>query len=150
MKKIIYCSGIFLIFLLSIYGCNSQEYSLCGMGIKKPYYYTDLKYEGGLYAIKEVFKSDYQVVNAPDNNGIVRIIFDVNCKGKSGNFKVETYSLAYQQAKINEAITTQILSIVKELKAWIPGRNDEGEPVNSFKFFAIKIVNGEIQEILPK
>ena len=28
--------------------------------------------------------------------------------------------------------------------------NDDNEKINSFKFLAIKVINGEIKEILPK
>jgi hypothetical protein len=124
---------------------------LCGIGIKKPYYYTGLGYKGEIYAIKKIFELDYRpLLDSEGNDGIIRISFDVNCKGVAGNFKMEQYTLDYKAAIIDEKISSQILMIVKSLNNWLPGKNDEGQYVNSFMFLSFRIVNGEIQEILPK
>jgi hypothetical protein len=135
-----------------LFSCNSKsgELELCGIGILKPYYLTGLDYKGGMFAIKEKYKNEYIPVKKGVNSGIVKIRFDVNCLGETGNFEFETYNLKYESTTLNDSIVNQTISIAKNLGNWIPGTNDENETINSFKFIAIKINNGEIKEILPK
>jgi len=147
MKVIVYT-----LFTLALIACNrkSGELDLCGIGILQPYYFTGLTYEGGTYAIKEQFYSKYAPVLSGKHSGIVKIRFDVNCLGETGNFEVDQFNLNYQPTSLNDSISTQLLSITKQLDGWIPGTNDDNEPINSFKFLAIKLVDGQITEILPK
>ncbi|WP_233900317.1 hypothetical protein [Tenacibaculum piscium] len=147
MKKLIY-----ILILLLFFSCNrkSGELNLCGLGILKPYYVTGLDYKGGIYAIKEKYKQEYIPVKTGENSGIVKIRFDVNCLGETGNFEFETYNLNYKSTTINNSIVNQTISIAKKLDHWIPGTNDDNENINSLKFIAIKLINGEIKEILPK
>jgi hypothetical protein len=51
---------------------------------------------------------------------------------------------------INTQITAQLLELTKGLKYWIPAKDDDEKIVNSHKFFAFKIVNGQLVDILPK
>ena len=143
---------IFILTVLLFFSCNrkSGELELCGLGILKPYYVTGLDYKGGMYAIKEKYNKEYIPVTKGLNSGIIKIRFDVNCMGKTGNFEVETYNLKYKLTTINDSIVHQTVSIAKKLDQWIPGTNDDNENINSFKFLAIKVINGKIKEILPK
>ncbi|MCD8411131.1 hypothetical protein [Tenacibaculum finnmarkense] len=143
---------IYILTIITFFSCNrkSGELDLCGLGILKPYYLTGLDYQGGLFAIKEKYKEEYIPVKKGQNSGIVKIQFDVNCEGETGNFEFETYNLKYESITMNDSITNQTVSIAKKLNNWIPGTNDNNENINSFKFIAIKVVNGEIKEILPK
>lgn len=147
MKKI-----ISILTILIFFSCNSKsgELELCGLGILKPYYLTGLDYQGGIYAIKEKYRKEYTPVKTGVNSGILKIRFDVNCKGETGNFEFQTFSLEYATTILNDSIVKQAVSIAKKLDKWIPGTNDENENINSFKFIAIKLKNGEIKEILPK
>ena len=142
----------YILIILVSFSCNrkSGELKLCGIGILKPYYLTGLDYKGGMFAIKEKYKSEYIPVKKGENSGIVKIRFDVNCKGETGNFEFETYSLSYEPVTLNDSIVNQTVSIAKRLVDWIPGVNGDGEKINSFKFISIKLDDGEIKEILPK
>jgi len=51
---------------------------------------------------------------------------------------------------MNDSIVNQTVLIARNLNNWTPGTNDDNENINSFKFLAIKVINGEIKEILPK
>ena len=146
MKTFISCLTICLFI-----SCNSEsiKFELCGGGLH-PYYYPQLSYKGSFYAIKEHFYTNYKEVNYSNNTGIVKIRFHVNCKGETGNYKVETYSLDYNSIKMESQITQQLLRLTKELKDWIPGKDAGGDFVNSHKFFAFKIIEGQLTEILPK
>jgi len=74
----------------------------------------------------------------------------VNCHGDTGNFQYESYNLEYEKMDLNDSIEIQIRKITRGLDEWIPGRNDAGENVNSFKFLSFRLDNGIITEILPK
>jgi len=146
MKRLLGCLAV-----LCFISCNSSsnDFELCGGGLK-PYYRTGLSYEGDFYAIKEYFKTNYKAIKSGENSGIVKIQFHVNCKGEAGNYKLEAYSFDYQLLEINSEITSQFLELTKGLNEWIPGKDEDGEAVNSHKFFAFKIVEGVLTEILPK
>lgn len=139
-------------FVLALFSCNtksSNDFALC-WGSVYPYYNPDLKYEGDFYAIKEHFTTNFQKVNSQPNHGVVRIRFQVNCKGQAGNYQIETYNYNFQKDSVHAAITEQLLSLTQQLQAWIPAKNKEGEEVNSHKFFAFHIKNGELIDIMPK
>lgn len=137
--------------LMMIYGCGNSpsEFELCS-GSLYPYYYPSLKYKGGFYTIKQHFYKNYIPVLDGNNSGIVRVRFHVNCKGEAGNYSTETYSLSYQSIELNSKIVNQLESLLKELQDWIPAIDDEREVVNSHKFLAFRIKDGELVEILPK
>jgi len=122
---------------------------LCS-GKTHPYYYPTLEYKGGFYEIKKHYYSNYKAIELPNNTGIVKISFNINCNGKPGNYFLETYSLDYKNIVITKKITEQLLSLTKSLNDWIPAYDEDGNSVNSHKFFAFKIVNGILTDILPK
>lgn len=137
--------------LLLLVSCNhsNNDFHLCA-NEKHPYYYPPLEYRGGFYEVKEHFFKGYKEVEGKDNSGIIRIKFQVNCKGDMGNFEVESYSLSYKKMNLNKNITEQFVRLTKELDNWVPAIDDKGEKVDSYKFFAFKIVDGKLKEILPK
>jgi hypothetical protein len=140
---------LFLFCLLFSCSSNISEFKLCP-GKKRPYYYPTLEYKGSFHEIKRHFFSNYKTIDASNNNGIVKIRFYINCKGETGDFFIDTYSLNYKRISITNKISNQLLYLTKDLKDWIPARNDEGEKINSHKFFAFKIIEGKLIDILPK
>ena len=128
---------------------NTQKFELCA-GKKRPYYHPTLEYQGGFYKIKKHYYSQYKTTEFPNNTGIVKIRFDINCKGKAGNYFLETYSLDYKNITINKNSTEQLLNLTKNLNDWLPAYDEDGERVNSHKFFAFKIIDGVLIDILPK
>lgn len=142
---------ISLIFFISCnFSCNKNDsFRLCHKK-KYPYYYPSLGYVGGFYEVKKHFNKGYEEIKGENNSGVVRIKFLVNCKGEIGNLEVETYSLSYEKTSLNMKIVEQFINLIEDLKDWIPAIDDKGERVDSFKFYAFKIVDGELKEILPK
>lgn len=143
-----------LTILVLLVSCNhsngtSSDFHLC-TNDKHPYYYPPLEYKGGFYEVKEHFFKGYEEIKGKDNTGIIRIKFQVNCKGETGNFEVETYSLSYKKMNLNKNIVEQFVRLTKCLDNWIPAIDDNGGNVDSYKFFAFKIIDGKLQEILPK
>ncbi len=146
MKSII--SFLLVLFFIN---CNNDKktFSLCSRSIN-PYYNPTLEYKGDFYEIKEYIYKNYSRVQNKNNTGIVRIQFHVNCFGETGNYKVNTYSLDYESITIDKDIINQLFQLTKELKKWIPAVDDNGENIDSHKFFAFKLVDGKLIDILPK
>ncbi|CAA0230688.1 conserved hypothetical protein [Tenacibaculum maritimum] len=136
---------------ICFFGCNENidKFELC-FSKKYPYYHPSLEYKGGFHEIKKHFYNNYKKIKGSNNIGIVRIQFNINCKGESGNFSHETYNLSYEKTEINTQIVSQLLNLTKTLNGWIPAYNDNGENVDSYKFLAFKINNGNLTDILPK
>ena len=141
----------FLLFFLLFNCCssNKRDFELCS-GKKHPYYHPNLEYSGGFHEIKKHFYDNYKDIGVPNDTGIVKIRFNVNCKGESGDFYTETYNLDYKGITIDEKVTKQLLDLTKTLNDWIPAYNEDGNSINSHKFFAFKILDGKLIDILPK
>ncbi|MCT4665520.1 MAG: hypothetical protein N4A45_09835 [Flavobacteriales bacterium] len=147
MKRIIFTNILFIL----LYSCSNDRYSLCGLGIKYPYYYTELSYEGELFAISKIFDKQYiPVKNGTNRSGIITVFFDINCHGRTGNFRYKTLNFDYLPIDLNPDIIDQILTITKTLDDWNPGVNEKGNNVNSFMFLTFKIKDGQLINILPK
>ncbi len=136
-----------------IYAQPDTSFSLCGTGRKNPYYHPDLNYRGEFRELKAYFYqyfAEENFKNISHNSGIVRVQFQVNCKGESGNFNFINYDFNYKVCDIDQVITTKLLNLCKSLNGWIPAKDEKGEYINSHKFFAFKIKNGQLIDILPK
>jgi hypothetical protein len=140
---------IVLIILLNACNSSNDKFKLCS-NEKHPYYYPTLNYEGGFYEIKKHYYDKYKNIQSDKNTGIIRIQFQVNCRGETGNYKIASYSLDYKLETINKQINDQLLLLTKDLKDWIPAVDDKGESIDSHKFFAFKVINGKLVDILPK
>lgn len=146
MKK-----GIPIIILIYLISCNQkkEEFSLCGLGITKPYSYTGLQYKGEIYKIEKEIRDKFQVVQTK-NSGIAKIRFKVNCHGQIGDLHYESYDENYVKIELNDTIKLQLIEGVSGLRDWIAGTDDKGEKINSHSFLSFRIENGKIKEILPK
>lgn len=144
---------LFLIVLLFNSSYSQNIFSLCGDKKIYPYYNPELKNKKEFNEIKEYFFANFSTSKykkIKQNSGVVIIQFQVNCEGKSGNFLITTCNLDYIENKVNTKITEQLKKLTSELKDWIPAKNENGELVNSHKFYAFKIINGVLIEIMPK
>ncbi len=138
---------------ISIQAQTDSTFTLCGKGQKWPYYYPELRHRGGFREIKNHFRqnfSDETFKNKKSNSGIITIHFDVNCHGKSGNFKIETCDNNYKPNTMNDELVITFLDLTKALNGWYPAVDETGEALNSHKFFTFKITNGALTTILPK
>jgi len=142
---------LLLVSTLITLSCHQSKdtFSLCGIGITMPYYESSLSYRGELYQIKKVFRQQF-IPPSTKATGIAKARFKVNCEGELGEIKYEEYNLNYIKTELNDSIETQVINIVAGLQDWIPGTNRSGENINSHSFLALRIIDGEIVEFLPK
>lgn len=135
---------------MCLVACKQNDFKLCGLGVTRPYYYTGLDYEGGLYSKQKDILARYIPVKSGENTGIVKMYFKVNCNAEVGDFYYEEYNLDYQKTDLNDSIETQLMDGLRQLSNWIPGKDEKGNTVNSHTFLTFRIMNGEVIEILPK
>lgn len=135
----------------------SQEkdttFILCDEGRTFPYYSPGLTYKDGFWEIKQYYQSKYPTTkfqSLKNNSGIITIQFKVNCKGEMGDFVMKQCDLMYEPTIINKKITDYFLAATKKLRNWIPAKDEEGNIVNSHKFFSFRIKSGSLLEIFPK
>lgn len=148
-----YLLFIVVVLLIVNFSYAQSKFYLCGNKKTYPYYNPELSNKKEFGEIKQYFISNFTselFKNINNNTGIVIIQFHVNCEGNSGNFKSKTCNLNYKEAKINSKIIAQLKKLTTELNGWIPSKNENGEFVNSHKFYAFKIIKGVLIEILPK
>jgi hypothetical protein len=155
IKGVKIISTILFCFIMSniMQAQTDSSFSLCGTGRKNPYYYPQLRYRGEFRELKAYFYqyfAEENFKNLSNNSGIVRIQFQVNCNGTSGNFSIKNCDFKYKVCEINESISSKLLNLTKSLNGWIPAKDEKGNYINSHKFFAFKIKDGQLIDILPK
>jgi hypothetical protein len=132
---------------------KGTSFTLCDSISVRPYYYPKLTYQGGFWEIKQHFNSTYptdEFKALKNNSGIITVQFKVNCNGEIGDFKIQQCDLNYQLITLNKKITSYFLTKTKLLKNWIPAKDEDGNTVNSHKFFSFRLKDGVLLEILPK
>jgi hypothetical protein len=100
---------------------DETEFKVCN-GDDKILQYFNLG-EGPVYSgekskILNTFKSKYKLVSHKNQNGLIRILFIINCEGKAGRFRVLQSDYDYQEKEFNEEIVSQLLSITKQINYW--------------------------------
>ncbi len=148
LTLILLTTTIFFIYAFNIR--NPTKFELCGLGITYPYYVSKGYYKKDFNHFKEYILENYNTSITENNSFIIRIQFMINCKGEIGNYKVKSYDYNYQTIQINEVITNHFIELVDEYNLWNPPFNRHNEVINIFKFYAFKVHNGVIIEILPK
>lgn len=129
------------------------DFELCKETKTYPYYSSKPIYKKGFWELKQSFISAYPKATfktLKNNSGIITIQFKVNCKGETGAFELIQCDLNYNPTVLNEKITSFFLNQTQQLKNWEPGNDEEGNAVNSYKFYSFKIKEGVLIEILPK
>ena len=131
-----------------------NTFQLCNMYINKNnpldrYYYKGTTYNGGLYAIRKIITEQYIVPADNTESGIFQVRFVVNCEGRAGMFESQSFDFDYKLKDFSAAIYDQLLSISKTLQDWIPGRNQAGEAIDTYKYLNYRIEDGKITRIYP-
>lgn len=132
---------------------KDNTFTLCDESRTYPYYYPELTYQGSFWEIKQHFTSEYPTTKfqtLKNNSGIITIQFKVNCKGETGTFRLQQCDLGYQPTIVDKEITNYFLNQTILLKNWTPAKDEEGNIVNSHKFFSFRLKEGVLLEILPK
>lgn len=103
-----------------------------------------VKYEGEKIELDNTFFQRYKNQNITGETGLIRINFIVNCQGETDRFRIISMDNNYNEKIFDERITSQLFSITKNLKGWIPIENKD-----YYQYLIFKIVNGNLIEIMP-
>lgn len=129
---------------------DNKEFELCNS--KRIFQYFNnsggLEYEGEKLEIEQEFTEKYKSEIIENENGLIRINFVVNCKGKTDRFRLISMNQNYQEKFFVKSITEQLMSIAKNLKGW-KGKKIKEKEIDYFQYLIFKIENGQIKEILP-
>jgi len=130
---------------------DSKEFKPClgDQNIIQYYYIGDgLAYKGGKIAIIEEVHKKYDTSTIKKESGLIRIRFIVNCKGETGRFRLMGMDENYKEKEFSEEITTQLMTITKNLKGWkIKTHKEQGR--DYYQYLIFKLEEGKIVKILP-
>lgn len=112
------------------------------------YALAESTYGGEKIEIEKAFEKKYDASIATKESGLIRIRFIVNCKGKSGRFRILGMDEKYNEKTFDKSITDQLLKITKELKNWKTFERNGITP-DFYQYLIFKIKEGRIIEILP-
>ncbi|MDR6459277.1 hypothetical protein J2786_002384 [Chryseobacterium vietnamense] len=130
---------------------DNKDYNLCfGKHIFQYFNYTSEpeNYKGEKIEIDKIFFMRYKNQNIPNETGLIRIRFVVNCKSETDRFRVIGVDENYNPKKFDNKITSQLLMIAKGLDGWIPKKIKDHE-VDYYQYLIFKIENGNLIEIMP-
>ena len=102
------------------------------------------KYKGEKPALEEHFSEKLNSGILIKENGYITIRFLVNCKGETGNYRVKGMDFNYKEKNFDQPTVKQLLNLTKQLDGW-----PIFEKYNYYQNLTFKIVNSQIDEILP-
>lgn len=127
--------------------CNDAAQYICDS--YPEYYMTGGSCKGGHRAVKQYVAAHYQPNPEWKNiSGYCTVRFMVNCKQETGRHQFFAINKDLQPQSVPEALMTHVMTIVKGLKEWLPGKFN-GAPADYFYHVTLKINNGRLEEVLP-
>jgi hypothetical protein len=108
------------------------------------HYNMKARYKGEKPALIEHFSEKLNSGILKKENGYVTIRFLVNCKGETGRYRVKGMDFNYKIKKFDQPTIKQLLNLTKKLNGWPAFEN-----FNYYQNLTFKIVNSQIEEILP-
>lgn len=105
-------------------------------------------FNGEKNLLVEYFKTQYETAPGQNQNGMIRIRFMVNCKGKAGRFRMIQSDNNYQEFSFAPEVTQQLMNLTKGIDRWKILYREES-PLDYYFYLIFKIRDGQIEEILP-
>ena len=129
---------------------DDPSFKPCNEQWINPYYGVKTGYRGDKTALVKHFNVQYRKPNnkLSKQSGYITIRFIVNCKGKTGRFRLQQFDREYNITSYPQEIVSQLLNLTRQLNGWVPGQYN-GESMDSYYYLCFKIKEGEIAEILP-
>ncbi len=120
-----------------------SKLQICDERVVYEYYQTQLTYQGGTQAVRDLFYERVtKVANISPSNGWITLRFLVNCEDRVGRIRSFGIDQEYNVATIDTELKQQLHTIAKSLEDW-----SRKAPFDSYYMVRFKIVNGKIQEI---
>lgn len=107
-------------------------------------YYKDHKKEIAKYLLNNFSTQD----SFQGQNGFLTIRFIINCNGNTGRFRLFEMDGNYRPIHFDEALSRQLLKLVKQVSGWRPAVYKE-KVYDSYQYITFHIRNGKIISISP-
>lgn len=129
---------------------DKKDFSLCSARHIFQYFNDSngLQYKGEKIEINKMFFSQYKNQNIPNETGLIRIRFVVNCKGETDRFRTMGMNEKYKPKTFSSKITAQLMNITKSLNGWNL-KKIQNHDVDYYQYLIFKIENGNLIEIMP-
>ena len=115
-----------------------------------PYYYgrSRAAFYAGKDSVRSYFEENFLYKGIGTESGYITFRFIINCKGEAGRYEIREVGMDFKDKKFHPELVDRLFERVKTLKQWNPVEF-YGDRYDSFYHLTFKIVNGEIDEILP-
>jgi len=120
----------------------------CHKYVTQYFQLESFEYIGGKPKLIEEILGNYNSAIVPQESGLLRIRFIVNCEGKANRFRLLGMDTNYQEKTFDTSITNQLLETVKRLDGWVI-QQYKGVPIDYYQYLLFKIKSGKIIKILP-
>ena len=142
----------FILMLLFGLDAISQADTLCFPILSKRFnnyhQHAAKNYIGGKYALREYFMSNYkEITKSESNNGYIFVKFVLNCNAVPLGFQTEIMSLDFRPANLDERISSQLVTLLKNIKKWKATEIDNSK-YDTRLMIGFKIENGKLTEII--
>lgn len=127
---------------------DDPHFTLCNVERAYPYYGVDTRPTRDKRQILDHFKKGYTPPTDVRESGFISIRFMVNCMGVAGRFRITSFDDQYAPMNFDNKISSQLLTLTKEIKDWEPLRFDSGT-YDAYCYFLFKIEGGQLIDVLP-
>lgn len=129
---------------------DDPGFELCNEAKARQYHNFNqgFQYKGEKKALKKAVTEAYRAKKMRGESGLIRIRFLVNCKGKTGRFRVMGMDENYAPKTFHKSITEQLLEITKSLSGWKILPNEQA-PEDYYQYLIFKLKDGQLIEIMP-
>jgi len=125
------------------------DFQNCNIGLIPQYYaYDEKPFAKGKLDFERYIRQNYKAPENSKESGLLRIRFVVNCKGKSGRFRLLAMNEIYEPMDFSSSISDLLLKLTKEYKEWRV-LSKKGLESDYYFYVIFKINQGKIVEVLP-
>ncbi|MBL4710540.1 MAG: hypothetical protein JKY48_19095 [Flavobacteriales bacterium] len=127
-------------------------FSPCNANYSYQYYKFEsngIKYKGEK---PQLVKEILDAYSPPEENlqsGYITIRFVVNCKVKSGYFRMKQIDTDYKPKEFSSAVGDQLKKIISNLRGWETKSSSKGRVYDYHQYLTFKIVDNQIKSIVP-
>lgn len=126
---------------------DDPKFQLCNPNWVWQGYQLKTKQDETSIMVANEFRTKFKRNDAWKNeNGLIRIRFLVNCNGNADRFRLLELDSDLKPMQFSNDLKAHVLSIAKGI-SW-PSRRARQQTVDYYHFFSIRIVNGEISDIV--
>ncbi|MEJ0029443.1 MAG: hypothetical protein WDO15_03330 [Bacteroidota bacterium] len=126
---------------------DDPKFKMCNANWVWQGYQLKTKMDETPLLVAREFKSQFQAKDEWKNeSGLIRVRFLVNCNGQADRFRLLELDFDLNERKFSESLSAHVLNISKGIQ-W-PSRRARQQTVDYYHHFSIRIVNGQLVDII--